>query len=151
MPMIIPPNAQIFFGYIFSVVRFDPVDIQEQVEEYFDLKQSDGVELADNFVELGYESSYLLSNLGSLLAILIIEFVTILIVILLYCAPVKCQKLKSWASRKLGSVFFNVILTTIDGTFFVTLLMAMINIKQQATGVIEVNSSFVWSVIAVVI
>lgn len=48
-------------------------------------------------------------------------------------------------------MFFDVILVTIDGTFFVTLLMAIINIKQQADGVIEVNSSFVWSVIAVTI
>ena len=72
-------------------------------------------------------------------------------VILLYFAPVKCQKLKRWSSRKLGAVFFNVILTTIDATFFVTLMQAMINIKQQATGVVEINSSYVWSVIAVAI
>ena len=48
-------------------------------------------------------------------------------------------------------MFFNVILTTIDGTFFVTLMQAMINIKQQATGVVEVNSSYVLSIIAVAI
>ena len=72
MPMIVPANALIFFSYIFSVASFDPIDIQEPVEEFFDLKQTDGVELASNFVELGYESSYLLSNLGSLLPILIL-------------------------------------------------------------------------------
>ena len=59
--------------------------------------------------------------------------------------------MKSWSSRKLGAVFFNVILTSIDGIFFVTLMMAISNIKQQATGVVEVNSSYVWSVIAVAI
>ena len=50
MPIIVPANAQIFFGFIFTVVTFDPVDMQGPVEEYFDLKQADGVELADNFV-----------------------------------------------------------------------------------------------------
>ena len=69
MPVIIPANAMIFFSYICSVANFDPIDIQEPVEEFFDLKQTEGVELANNFVELGYESSYLLSNLGSLLPI----------------------------------------------------------------------------------
>ena len=90
MPVIIPANTMIYFSYICSAVRFDPVDIQEQVEEFFNLKQTDGVELANNFVELGYESSYLLSNLGSLLPILIFEFAVILMIILLYFAPVKC-------------------------------------------------------------
>ena len=90
MPVIIPANAMIFFSFIFSAVSFDPVDIQEPVEEYFNLKQTEGVELANNFVELGYESSYMLSNLGSLLLILVSEFAFILMIILLYCAPVKC-------------------------------------------------------------
>ena len=70
--MVVPANAQIFFGYILTVISFDPVDIEEPVGEYFDLKQSDGVELAINFVELGYESSYFLINLGSLLAIYLV-------------------------------------------------------------------------------
>ena len=130
MPVIIPANAQIFFSYICSAVSFDPIDIQESVEKFFDLKQTDGVELTNNFVELGYESSYLLSNLGSLLLIFVFEFTVILMTILLYFAPVKCKKLKRWSSRKLSLVFFDVLLTTIDGTFFVTLMMAMINIKQ---------------------
>lgn len=43
-------------------------------------------------------------------------------------------------------MLFNAILATIDGTFFVTLLMAVINIKQQANQVIDYNSSYVWSV-----
>ena len=69
MTVIIPVNAMIFFSQIFTSVSFDPIDIQEPVEDFFVLKQTEGVELANNFVELGYESSYLLSNLGSLLPI----------------------------------------------------------------------------------
>ena len=90
MPMIIPANAQIFFNYIFQVVAFDPIDIQKPVEEYFNLEQSEEVELASNFEQMGYESSYLLVNLGSLLLIFIFEFTVILTIMLLYCAPVKC-------------------------------------------------------------
>ena len=90
MPVIIPANAMILFSSICSAVSFDPIDIQEPVEEFFDLRQTEGVELAKNFVELGYESSYMLSNLGSLLPILVSEFAFILMIILLYCASVKC-------------------------------------------------------------
>ena len=59
--------------------------------------------------------------------------------------------MKSWSARKLDAVFFSVILTSIDGTFFVILMMAMINIKQQATGAVDYNSSYVWSVWTVAI
>ena len=50
IPLVVPANAQIFFNYITSIVAFDPVDIQDQVEDYFELEQSDEAELAPNFV-----------------------------------------------------------------------------------------------------
>lgn len=121
------------------------------MEEFFDLEQTDAAELESNFVQLGYESSYFLSNLGTLLLIIIFESFYIIMVILLHCSPIKSHKLKQWSAKKFDSVFFNVILTTIDGTLFVTLLMAMINIKQHGEGVIDYNSSFVYSVLAVTI
>ena len=69
MPFIIPANSQIFFNVIFDVVAFDPIDIKKQTEELFDLEQTEEAELEGNFIQLGYESSYFLSNLGSLLLI----------------------------------------------------------------------------------
>jgi hypothetical protein len=39
-----------------------------------------------------------------------------------------------------------VILTTLDGTFLVIFLMALINIDQAAKERVELNSSFIWSI-----
>ncbi len=50
MSVIIPANAQIYFGYIFTVIAFDPIEIQDQVENFFNLEQSDDFELEDKFV-----------------------------------------------------------------------------------------------------
>ena len=71
--------------------------------------------------------------------------------VVLYSCPIRNKKVKGFTTKKLHQVFFNVILTTIDGTFLVILLMAAINIKQYASGVIEINSSLFWSVWAVAV
>lgn len=82
--MTIPPNAQVFFGYIFEVIAFDPIDIQDSVEQFFNLQQGDEFELEDNFVQLGYESSYFLSNLGSMILIWGIQLGLIPVLLLVY-------------------------------------------------------------------
>ena len=38
MPVIISADAMIFFSYICNAVSFDPIDIQEWVEGFFDLQ-----------------------------------------------------------------------------------------------------------------
>lgn len=99
IPLIVPANAQIFFNYISAIVAFDPVDIQDWVDDYFELVQSDEAELASNFVQLGYESSYYLSNLGSLLLIYVVQVAVILLIIMLHCSPVNCPRVKRWSSN----------------------------------------------------
>ena len=68
----VPPNAQIFFEQMFSVVSFDPLDIKKQIVNFYNLEMSQEVETDGNFAQLGYESSYVLVNLGSLQLIVIV-------------------------------------------------------------------------------
>ena len=65
--------------------------------------------------------------------------------------PVCTTKCKKRSRKKLSGCFFNGVLTTIDGTFLVILLMAYINIEKQSAGLVEQNLSFWLSVLTVLI
>jgi hypothetical protein len=84
------------------VIAFDPIDIQDDVESIFDLAQGDEFELEDNFEQLGYESSYFLSNLGSLLLIWCIQIVIIPILGILLFITFCGGKIRMWAKTKLN-------------------------------------------------
>ena len=64
--VVIPANAQIFFSMIFEIIAFDPVNISEQVIEFFEL-DGDAVphDISHNFHSLGYQSAYFVISIGS--------------------------------------------------------------------------------------
>ena len=68
-----PPNAWLFFSKIFEMISFDPIDLEEYGLVLPGLETSDvEVELEESFVQLGYESAYFLSNIGSLILVIIL-------------------------------------------------------------------------------
>lgn len=129
MNVTIPPNAQVFFGYIFDVIAFDPIDIQDSVEQFFNLKQGDEFELDDNFVQLGYESSYFVSNLGSMILIWSIQLGLIPVLTLVYVLTWRVKKIRTWAKNKLGNIFFNSLIALVDSTFLIVFVKAFVNIQ----------------------
>ena len=129
MNVTIPPNAQVFFGYIFDVIAFDPIDIQDSVEQFFNLKQGDEFELEENFVQLGYESSYFVSNLGSMILIWSIQLGLIPVLTLVYTLAWRVKKIRKWAKDKLGGIFFNSLIALVDSTFLIVFVKAFVNIQ----------------------
>ena len=95
------------------------------------------MELDGRFVQLGYESAFYLQNLGSLLFILMFQILMQVINSMIALCPVCTTKCKKRSRKKLSGCFFNGVLTTIDGTFLVILLMAYINIEKQSAGLVE--------------
>lgn len=69
LSVIMPANSQIFFEYLFEMIAFDPVDVDDLINDMFGLKDDDPG-LKDAFVQLGYESAFFVTNMGSLLFIL---------------------------------------------------------------------------------
>ena len=115
------------------MIAFDPIDISETFDFQFSLVEDEDLELESNFMQLGYESAFFVSNLGSLSFVITFQLFLIPVLILLSkCQAEKCKRVKNWSSDKMDKIFFNVLLTEIDGTFLVVLLMAVINIKQVA-------------------
>ena len=117
----------------------------------FELEHEDDNELNTNFQQLGYETPYCVANLGSLLFIIILQLALIPIIVLMALVLKCCPKVQRWSVKKMGGIFFNSILTFIDGTFLAIVLMAAINIKASAEGKVPYDASFTISVISLLV
>jgi len=58
-----PANATVFFHELMSIFAFEFVEIGPLIDRILDLKPSDPVN--GNFAALGFESLYMLDNLGT--------------------------------------------------------------------------------------
>ena len=104
---------------------------------------SQEVETDGNFAQLGYESSYVLVNLGSLQLLVIVQILAMAIFAILRLL----YKTKRWAKTQLQKIFFNGILAFFEGTILVLLVMCSINISKAKTGDAPVNSSFWFAIV----
>ena len=137
---IVPGNAQILLGIIFSWIKFDFYDTESLTARWYSPAEGD---VDDGLAQLGYESMNCLPNLGSLFYILILQILcTILYTLCYWILNCKCWKKKNekvkqrvdkkriWFKKKLSGVFWNSTLAVIDGTNLVFLYTAAINIKN---------------------
>ena len=131
---------------MFSTVSYDPIPIEDQIEDVFNLDVSEKTEINQgNFAQLGYESAYILINMGSLVPLILLSFVLTLIIVLLRMH----KKTNRWAESKLKSIFFNFILAFFEGTLLIFLIMASVNIRKAIKD--EAPSSFCLTVAIVIL
>ena len=83
-----------------------------------------------NFVHLGYESSYFISNMGSLIIINALQVCYIMFLL----SIITCEETRNWSRKKLRRVFFNKYLAFFQGTLLILVMMALINIRQVNEG-----------------
>ena len=150
--VIVPANAQIFYGSLADILAFDPIDVAESIFDFFHFDQTGLEEMSDKFVQIGYDSPYVLKNFGCLLIITLIQIQFILSLSTVYMGykMLKCSstgRVHVWMINKLNGIFFNGILIFIDGTFFIVILMTMINIRETTQGKIGYNFNFYTAVI----
>ena len=88
---------------IFKIVSYDPIDVRNRVESIFGLDPALQIEMEGHFVHLGYESTYMISNMGSLVIINTFQVCYILLMLLLLMS----KKKREWASQNLKKVFCN--------------------------------------------
>lgn len=134
MNFIVPAVTQIFFAAVIQMIAFDPFEgAGEYTKEYLSLEADDEEDepvLAENFVQLGYESPYYLTNLGSLLYIVLAYLALIPVFALLAVMPCCSEKVKKWSANKVQGAFYNGLLSFVDGTFLLLFITGMINIKH---------------------
>ena len=60
----LPANAGLFFKQIMQIAAFDIIEINEPLDNLLDLEPTDPIN--ENFEAVGFESIYLLNNMGTL-------------------------------------------------------------------------------------
>ena len=110
------PDATIFFNKFIEIVSFDPIDISEQIMALFGLNP-DTVAFSVNFKAFGFETSYALVNMGTLLPLIVAGVAYLVLLLLLtWCVRCSCfQKLRDYLRRIRNVTFFNRILVFWDG------------------------------------
>ena len=129
--VIIPANASIFFAMIFEIIAFDPIDISDYVIDIFEIEETEVEDVSPNFEQLGYETASIMLNMGSMLLIWALELGQIPILFIIFLCPCFTKKCTKWSKKKLKGIFWNQLLTLIDGTFLVILIMATINVREE--------------------
>lgn len=145
-----PANAAIFFEYIFEMIAFDPIDVTEYINIGFNLSSLE-FELEVNFVQLGYESAYFVTNLGSLFFVIVVEILLIPIYVMIWKGSCCKSKVRTFGHNQVKSCFFNGLLAFIDGTFLVLIMMSIINVEKASQGVISKDLSFWLALITLII
>ena len=89
----------------------------------------------DRLAENGYESYYMLLNLGSPLYFFVAQFIYkplffVMSVILNRWGSPGAKKVAHWLSKQVKGTFFNSTLATLDALFLVMMVSSMINIQN---------------------
>ena len=110
------------------------MDTNDFTIETFNLETD--LEPDDDLAELGYESYYMLLNLGSPLYFLIAQCIYtplffVVSIILRKCGRPTATRVAHWFSRQVRGTLFNSTLATIDGLFLVIVLSSVINIENE--------------------
>ena len=105
----------------------------------------------EKFEGLGYESAHFLTNLGSLLVIILVQLFLIPVYYGISVFPKCHKKARDYSSKSLNSCFWNGVLTFIDGTFLLLVLAALFNVKQNYEGSVEKDASYYLAIVALLI
>ena len=128
MKVLLPNNATTFFKRIFTIVEFDIYDMNEFYQDL--LGVPDTGPYNENMEDFGFESCYILNNMGTM----ILFYITYsLLMLVQYCLR-RCRNVCSCASinsRKLHNhLYFSLLLTTVFESYSLVILTCLIAIPS---------------------
>ena len=120
----LPPELGIFFGYIMKIASFDLVPVDTWVQDYGDLTPRDPIN--SNFEAVGFESMYTLSNLGTILILILLFPILAVIIKLLKCVGgARAHRLSKKIEAKL---YWNATIQVIKESYAIALMCCFINL-----------------------
>ena len=99
----LPANARIFFESIFQIAAFDFYDLNDFWHEKLNIEPTEPFN--DNFNELGFESRYMLNNMGTMFFFILLYPVLYTLQRLISLCK-KCNKPADRTHRKLKKMLF---------------------------------------------
>ena len=129
-----PANAQVIFGVLFQIASFDMIPTDDIYADMLAALETD--DQPDVFMQkmdsFGFESIWLLPNLGSIIYFIGLFPILILIYVILYCcARCKKQCIKR-RNRLRGFIFWNWPIQFLRDNFIVFIIASLYNIKHKS-------------------
>ena len=122
---MVPPNAALFFNSLMQICAFDPIPTEEWWHEVLQVEVTEAV--SPNFSLIGYESKWLLVNLGSFAFFLIVFPLFYLISPLLarWSHHYKVERIQNFLRRNL---IWTGPLRIMKESYLIVIIPALINL-----------------------
>jgi len=109
-----------------SIAAFDIIDTSPYLDKILNLNPSEP--MSGNFATVGFESLYVLHNLGSFLIVLLVLIAEIIVSLMMMklCSP-EC---KYWGKKLYDSIFCGQIISLLFESYSVLTMSCFINIRN---------------------
>ena len=121
----LPANAGLFFKQIMQIAAFDIVEIGEPLDKLLDLEPTDPIN--ENFEAVGFESIYLLNNMGSMAIAYTIWTVCALCAKILKCFVYHSKRARKAYNYLRKKVFYNSLISLILESYSLIAVCCLIN------------------------
>ena len=125
--VILPINAAKFFGSISSIAAFEIYDFGDHIHDLLDIPATEP--FSDNFEELGFESRYMLNNMGTMLLLYISYPILMLLHLILekFCLCTLCCERVSESLQR--TLYFRLIITVIFESYAIVALSCFVGLQ----------------------
>ena len=124
----IPANALLLFNKIMEIAAFDIIEINDPLNKLLDLEPTGPYR--PNFDAVGFESIYLLNNLGALNFAYLAWLLAALTILLLKCRVVEeSETARKMRSKLSGKIFFNPLISVFLESYSLLAVCCFININ----------------------
>ena len=124
----IPANALLLFNKIMEIAAFDIIEINDPLNKLLDLEPTGPYR--PNFDAVGFESIYLLNNLGALNFAYLAWLLAALTILLLKCRVVEeSETARKMRSKLSGKIFFNPLISVFLESYSLLAVCCFINIS----------------------
>ena len=121
----LPANAGIFFNQIMQIAAFDIIEISEPLDDLLDLEPTDPIN--ENFEAVGFESIYLLNNMGTLAIAYLIWIVATILTLVIWVLSYNSNKTRAVYHVLRKKLFFNSIISLFLESYSLISVCCLIN------------------------
>ena len=123
----IPANAGVFFKQIMQIAAFEIIEISEPLNKILDLQPTEPIN--ENFEAVGFESIYLLNNMGTLAIAYLIWAVAAIITLFLKLFMDTSKKIKKAYHKLRKKLFFNSLISLFLESYSLISVCCLINMS----------------------
>ena len=133
--VVLPINAAKFFGSISQIAAFEIYDFGDHILALLNIPATEP--FSDNFEELGFESKYMLNNLGTMLIFYLLYPILMLVNLILekFCTCARCCKKAQKRLEQL--IYFKLLITVVFESYAIVALSCFVGhqiLEYSSTG-----------------